>query len=212
MHDIIRVRLVSKKSSTPDMTPLVLASTSRFRRELLARLGLPFAAVAPVCDETPLPGEHAAATASRLASVKARSLAHAHPDALIIGSDQVALLDGQQLGKPGSHARAIEMLQTMSGRTLEFHTALSVLHAASGREQQHTDITRVQMRTLNDGQIHAYLSREPDALLCAGAAKSEGLGGALIARIDSSDPNALIGLPLFALVGMLQQEGVEVLA
>ena len=211
MHDIIRVRLVSKKSSTPDMTSDFLGHLGCRQDAPLPRLGRPFTAVARVCEESPLPGDPPPATASRLASVKARSLAHAHPDALIIGSDQVALLDGQQLGKPGSHARAVEMLQTMSGRTLEFHTALCVLHAASGREQQHTDITRVQMRTLNDGQIHAYLSREPDALLCAGAAKSEGLGGALIARIDSTDPNALIGLPLFDLVDLLLEAGVEVL-
>lgn len=194
------------------MTPLVLASTSRFRRELLARLGLPFIAVAPVCDETPLPGESAANTASRLASVKARSLIGAHPQALIIGSDQVALLDGQQLGKPGTPERAAAMLRATAGRTLEFHTALSLVNAANGHEQRHTDITRVRMRPLSDAQIQAYLAREPDALLCAGAAKSEGLGGALIAGIDSCDPNALIGLPLFALVDMLLAEGVEVLA
>ncbi|KZE32704.1 Maf family protein [Crenobacter luteus] len=191
--------------------PLVLASTSRFRRELLSRLALPFLAVAPVCDETPLPGESALDTAVRLARVKAMSLADTHPDALLIGSDQVALLDGEQLGKPGTLEKARAMLSAMSGQTVLFHTALALYNAASGRLQEAVDVTRVTMRPLTPAQIDAYLAREPDALHCAGAAKSEGLGGALIARIDSTDPNALIGLPLFALVTMLHNEGVEIL-
>lgn len=191
--------------------PLVLASTSRFRRELLSRLALPFSAVAPVCNETPRPGETALDTAARLARVKAMSLADAHPDSLLIGSDQVALLDGEQLGKPGTPEKARAMLSAMSGQTVLFHTALALYNARTGRLQEAVDVTRVTMRALSAAQIDAYLEREPDALHCAGAAKSEGLGGALIARIDSTDPNALIGLPLFALVTMLHNEGVEIL-
>lgn len=190
---------------------LVLASTSRFRREIVERLGLPFACVAPVCDETPLAGESAPQTALRLARTKAQSLCASHPDALIIGSDQVALLDGRQIGKPGTIERAAAMLTAMSGRTLEFHTALALVNSHSGAWQQMVDVTRVTMRTLDARQIRRYLEREPDALYCAGAAKSEGLGGALIARIESTDPNALIGLPLFALIDMLQHQGMEVL-
>lgn len=191
-------------------TPLILASTSPFRRDLLARLGLPFQSVAPVFDETPLPGESAAQTARRLAVGKAESLRVAYPEALIIGSDQVALLHGHQLGKPGSLEAGKEMLSMMSGRSIEFHTALALLNAQTGRVRQHMDITRVTMRRLSEQQIERYLQREPDALQCAGAGKSEGLGGALIERIDSTDPNALIGLPLFALVDMLIAEGLEV--
>jgi septum formation protein len=190
---------------------LLLASTSPYRRELLSRLGLPFDVAAPVCDETPLPGESALETAVRLARIKAQSLKERHPDALLIGSDQVALLDGTQLGKPGTPEKARAMLTSMSGKTLAFHTALAVYNARTGRLQEAVDITHVSMRTLTPAMIDAYIEREPDALYCAGAAKSEGLGGALIERIVSADPNALIGLPLFALVTMLQHEGVEVL-
>ena len=190
---------------------LILASTSRFRQELLSRLGLTFAAVVPRCDETPLTGEGAEQTARRLARGKAESLRTDYPAALIIGSDQVALLQGRQLGKPGSLEAGREMLLRMSGCSIEFHTALALLNTQTGRVRQHMDITRVVMRRLTEAQIEHYLRREPDALLCAGAAKSEALGGALIERIDSTDPNALIGLPLFALVDMLMAEGVEVL-
>ncbi|MCW3481406.1 Maf family nucleotide pyrophosphatase [Neisseriaceae bacterium JH1-16] len=191
--------------------PLVLASTSRFRREILARLPLPFEAVAPVCDETPLAGESALATAVRLARIKAQSLAERYPDALIIGSDQVALLDGQQIGKPGSVENGIAMLQWMRGRTVTFHTALALYNSASGRLQEAVDLTHVTLRNVSDAQIARYLELEPDAIHCAGAAKSEGLGGALIEKIESTDPNALIGLPLFALITMLNNEGVEIL-
>jgi len=191
--------------------PLVLASTSRFRREILARLPLPFEAVAPVCDETPLAGESALATAVRLARVKAQSLAERYPDALIIGSDQVALLDGQQIGKPGTVENGIAMLKWMSGRTVTFHTALALYNGASGRLQEAVDITHVTLRSLSDAQIARYFELEPDAIHCAGAAKSEGLGGALIESIESTDPNALIGLPLFSLITMLNNEGVEIL-
>ncbi len=195
-------------STTPR---LILASTSPFRHALLARFGLDFAAIAPDCDETPLAGETAAATAQRLARDKAKSLAHAYPQALIIGSDQVALLEGQQLGKPGTHEKAVAMLQAMRGQTVAFHTALCLFNSATGHSQEMVDITRVVMRDYSDAQIAAYLAREPDALRCAGAAKSEGLGGALIERIESTDPNALIGFPVFALIGFLAAEGLEVL-
>ncbi len=190
---------------------LVLASTSRFRREILTRLGLPFEAVAPVCDETPLPGESALDTACRLARIKAQSLADSHAGAVIIGSDQVALLDGRQIGKPGNIDTARATLAAMRGRALVFHTALAVLDTRSQQLQETVDITAVQMRDYSDAQIDAYLQREPDALHCAGSCKSEGLGGALIERIDSTDPNALVGLPLFALVSMLKNAGIEAL-
>lgn len=190
---------------------IVLASTSPYRRDIIARLGLPFEAVAPHCDETPLPDETALQTATRLARAKAESLAGRFPEALIIGSDQVALLDGQQIGKPLEFERGVEMLQRMSGRTVLFHSALALVNTASGRVQETVGLTRVTLRELSEAQIRHYLTREPDALHCAGAAKSEGLGGALIARIESDDPNSLIGVPLFELVTMLGNEGVEIL-
>ncbi|MGL6071048.1 Maf family nucleotide pyrophosphatase [Craterilacuibacter sp.] len=190
---------------------IVLASTSRYRREIIERLGLPLHAAAPVCDETPLPGESALDTAVRLARVKAMSLADAYPDALIIGGDQVALLDGRQIGKPGSLENGVAMLQWMSGRTVVFHSALALYNSQSGRLQENVGLTRVTLRTLSEAQIRAYLSREPDALHCAGAAKSEGLGGALLERVESDDPNSLIGVPLFALITMLMNEGVDIL-
>lgn len=190
---------------------LVLASTSPFRREIISRLGLPFTCQPPVCDETPLAGESALDTACRLARIKAQSLATRFPQALIIGSDQVALLDGQQIGKPKSFEHAVEMLAWMSGRTVLFHSALALYNSQSGELQETEETTAVTLRTLSDAQIRRYLQREPDALHCAGAAKSEGLGGALIERIESRDPNALIGVPLFDLVGMLARQGMEVL-
>lgn len=190
---------------------LVLASTSPFRRDILARLGLPFTTAAPDCDETPLPGESALDTARRLARTKAQSLGARYPQALIIGSDQVALLDGRQIGKPASFEHAVAMLRDMSGRTTQFHTALALYNSATGSLRESVEITGVTLRRLGDATIRRYLEREPDALLCAGSAKSEGLGGALIERVESRDPNALIGLPLFDLVGMLAAEGMEVL-
>lgn len=190
---------------------IILASTSRYRQEIISRLGLPFEAVAPVCDETPLPGETALDTAVRLARSKAQSLATRYPAALIIGSDQVALLDGQQIGKPGSFEKGVAMLQWMSGRTVVFHSALALYNSASGRLQETVGMTRVTLRTLTEQQIRNYLTREPDALHCAGSAKSEGLGGALLQKVESDDPNALIGVPLFDLISMLNAEGVEIL-
>lgn len=190
---------------------IVLASTSRYRQEIIARLGLPFHAEPPVCDETPLPDETALETAVRLARTKAQSLADKHPQALIIGSDQVALLDGQQIGKPGSFENGVKMLQWMSGRTVVFHSALALYNSAERRLQETVGITHVTLRPLSEAQIRNYLEREPDALHCAGSAKSEGLGGALLERVESDDPNALIGVPLFKLITMLANEGVEIL-
>ena len=187
--------------------PLVLASTSVFRQQQLAKLSLPFTCAAPVCDETPHPHETAAQTALRLAENKARSLAAAYPNHLIIGADQVAFCGGRQLGKPLAQPKAEAMLAELSGQTVMFYSALCLLNSASGKLHSHVDETAVTMRTLSSEQIRRYLEREPDALYCAGAAKSEGLGALLLARIDSRDPNALIGLPVFALVDFLTAEG-----
>jgi septum formation protein len=190
--------------------PLVLGSTSRYRRELLERLGLPFEVAAPDCDETPLPGESAADTASRLARLKAQSLAARFPGALIIGSDQVALLDGQQLGKPGNYERAFAQLTAMRGKTLVFHTALALYNAANGHTQEAVVPWRVTMRDYSDGEIDRYLKRE-QPYDCAGSAKTEGLGIAMIGAMEGSDPAAIIGLPLIELCHMLRREGYEVL-
>ena len=193
-------------------TPLiVLASSSLFRRQQLAKLGLQFETAAPDCDETPLSGETPCQTAQRLAEAKARALAVHFPRHLIIGADQVACCNGQQLGKPMDVAKAQQMLAETAGRELHFYSALCVLNTFSGSLHRHVDTTAVKMRPLTAQQIARYLEREPDAVYCAGSAKSEGLGGALIERIDSSDPNALIGLPIFRLIDFLQAEGVAVL-
>lgn len=189
---------------------LVLASTSPFRRELLARLGLPFEVCAPDVDETPLPGEAPDATAERLSIAKAHAVAARFPDALIIGSDQVALLDGRQLGKPGGHAEAVAQLRAMRGKALEFHTALTLLDAASGRSQTATVPVRLVMRDYSDAQIEAYLHKD-QPYNCCGSARSESLGIALIARYETEDPNALVGLPLIKLTEMLANEGLDVL-
>ncbi|MQM29144.1 MAG: septum formation inhibitor Maf [Candidatus Accumulibacter phosphatis] len=189
---------------------LILASTSPFRRQLLARLGLPFASADPAVDETPLPGETPEASALRLSEAKARAVSALFPDALIIGSDQVACLDGQVFGKPGDHGRAVRQLQTMRGRSVNFFTGLCLLDAASGRAQLRGVPTRVHFRDLTDTEIENYLRRE-QPYNCAGSAKSEGLGIALIARIDGEDPHALIGLPLIALCDLLRTESVSIL-
>ncbi|OAM37874.1 nucleoside triphosphate pyrophosphatase [Eikenella sp. NML120348] len=191
--------------------PIVLASSSPFRRRQLAKLGLQFATAAPDCDETPLPGETPCQTAERLAEAKSRALVARFPQHLIIGADQVACCNGQQLGKPMDVAKAQQMLAETAGRELHFYSALCVLNTFSGSLHCHVDTTTVKMRPLTAQQIARYLERELDAVYCAGGAKSEGLGGALIERIDSSDPNALIGLPIFRLIDFLQAEGVAVL-
>jgi septum formation protein len=191
---------------------LVLASTSRYRAELLQRLRLPFEIVSPHCDEVPLADERCEDTAIRLAVVKARAGADraALSQGLVIGADQVADLNGIPLGKPGTRENAARQLQAMRGHTLVFHTALALLDIDSQRLQQTVVPTSVKMRHYSDAAIAYYLDHE-DALDCAGSAKSEGLGAALIESMRSDDPTALIGLPLLALVSMLNAEGVGVL-
>ena len=191
--------------------PLILASSSVFRRAQLEKLGIPFESAVPDFDETPADGEHAQDTALRLATGKARSLAARFPRALIIGADQVAYCNDRQLGKPMSVANAQQMLAELSGQRIEFFSAVCLLNTVSDRLYTHVDHTVVTMRNLSNIQIRRYLEREPDAIYCAGAAKSEGLGAALLQRIDSSDPNALIGLPIFRLLDFLAVEGVEIL-
>ncbi len=195
-------------SQNKNMPRLILASTSPFRRELLARLQIPFEAVAPDADESPLPGEAPAATAERLAVAKARAVAGRYPDALIIGSDQVAFHGDARFGKPGSRDKAIAQLTFMSGKTVIFHTGLCLLNAASGRVHLRGIPTEVRFRELSDAEIARYVEKE-DALNCAGSARSEGLGIALLEYLRGDDPNALVGLPLIALCDMLRAEGIE---
>jgi MAF protein len=192
------------------MRALVLASTSPYRRELLARLGLPFTTAYPGTDERPMPGESAGDRVRRLAEAKARAVADAHPGAVIIGSDQLALAEGQVLGKPGGHARAVAQLSACAGRTVQFLTALCVLDTAGDRVQVDTVPFRVHFRALSPAQIEGYLLRERpyDA---AGSFKSEGLGIALFERMEGEDPTALVGLPLIRLVRMLAAAGLDVL-
>lgn len=191
--------------------PLILGSSSVFRQAQLQRLGIVFQTASPDYDETPSANETAGETALRLAFGKARSLATQFPEALIIGADQVAWCNGTQLGKPMNVANAQHMLASLSGQRIEFYSAVCLLNTASNSLHTHVDKTVVTMRTLSSEQIRRYLEREPDAVYCAGAAKSEGLGAALLERIDSTDPNALIGLPIFKLVDFLALEGFDVL-
>lgn len=191
------------------MQTLVLASSSPYRRELLARLHIPFEVMSPDVDETPLPDEKPQDTALRLAQLKARAVADKFPDALIIGSDQVAMLDDTQFGKPHTFDNAKQQLTQASGRKMTFHTALCLFNSKSGRMQARVVPIGVQFRKLTEAQIERYLRKE-EPYNCAGSAKSEGLGIALIERFEGDDPNALIGLPLIALVEMLNQEGVSV--
>jgi septum formation protein len=186
---------------------IILASGSRYRAELLARLGLPFQAWAPSVDETPLPGESCAQTASRLARRKAQAALERFPGAWVIGSDQVAELDGLPLGKPGTRANARRQLAAMRGRSVVFHTGLCLL--AHGRTHEALVPTRVSFRELADEEIERYLDREP-AFDCAGSAKSEALGIALLSGLAGDDPTALVGLPLIALAAMLRSEGAPV--
>ncbi len=189
-------------------TRLILASTSTFRRELLARLQLPFETAAPETDETALPDEIPAITAERLALAKAQAVAARNPDALIIGSDQVAYCGSRIFGKPETRENATKQLQSMRGKEVIFHTGLCLLNAATGRTQVSGVPTAVRFRNLTDSEIERYLDRE-NALNCAGSAKSEGLGIALMEYMQGDDPNALIGLPLIALCRMLRAEGIE---
>ncbi len=187
---------------------LVLASTSAYRKMLLERLHLPFDTDRPETDEAPLPGEAPAATAERLAAEKARAVAARWPDALIIGSDQVAYLGDQVFGKPGTEARAIAQLQRMRGQTVVFHTALALLNTRTGHLQVEGIPTQVRFRNLSDDEIRRYVAKE-QPLDCAGSAKSEGLGITLLDAMPGEDPTALIGLPLIALSRMLRAEGLE---
>ena len=191
----------------PLARPLVLGSTSRYRRELLSRLGLPFEVAAPQVDETPLPGEVPRALAQRLALAKAREVAARHPQAIVIGSDQVADLAGEPLGKPGTHERAVAQLRRMSGQTVVFQTALAVVCQAIGFEQSDLAAVEVRFRDLDDGEIERYLRAE-QPYDCAGSAKSEGLGIALLEAIHSDDPTALVGLPLIRTARLLREAGL----
>jgi len=191
--------------------PLILASTSRYRRELLQRLRLPFEVDAPAVDETPQPGEAPAALALRLALAKAREVAARHPEAIVIGSDQVADLDGEAIGKPGTHARAVEQLRRMSGRRLVFQTAVAVLRPAAGFEQVRLAPVHVAVRELTEAEIARYLELE-QPYDCAGSAKSETLGIALLAAIESDDPTALVGLPLIRTCELLREAGLDPIA
>ena len=190
--------------------PLILASSSIYRQELLKRLRLPFTAVSPDIDESPRTGELPAITAQRLAGEKAHALSHLYPNALIIGSDQVAVLEGDRLGKPGDQATAVKQLEAASGKTVFFHTALCVLESESGQTQTSVATNEVKFRLLTSEQIDRYLIAERP-YDCAGSAKSEGLGIALIEHIRGDDPNALIGLPLIQLVTALQNLDVAVI-
>lgn len=190
---------------------LILGSTSRYRRELLQRLGVPFEVVSPDVDETPRPGEFPAALAPRLALAKARAVAAQHPESIVIGSDQVADLHGQAIGKPGTHERAVAQLQAMSGQALVFHTALAVVRPATGFERVVDVPVRVKFRELTDAEIETYLRAE-QPYDCAGSAKSEGLGVTLLHAIESDDPTALIGLPLIQTCALLREAGWDPLS
>jgi septum formation protein len=208
----------SNSSSSPLVTSaasaqtrqLILGSTSRYRRELLARLNTPFTVVGPDVDETPAEHEAPRALALRLALAKARAVAALHPEAVVIGSDQVADLNGVPLGKPGTHERAVLQLQRMRGQTVVFQTAVAVVCAATQFEEVDLAAVKVQFRDLSDEEIESYLRTE-QPYDCAGSAKSEGLGIALLASIDNDDPTALVGLPLIRTCRMLRAAGIALL-
>ncbi|MBC3830668.1 septum formation protein Maf [Undibacterium amnicola] len=199
-------------SSNVSKQQIILASSSVYRKELLARLHLPFISITPNIDESPKEYESPDQTAIRLAQEKAEAISLQYPDAIIIGSDQVATLDGEQIGKPGDHHNALRQLQSMRGKTVIFHTALCVLH--NHAENQHHQIqienckTIVQIRNLSDAELNAYLHIEKP-YDCAGSAKNEGLGIALLESVQSNDPTALTGLPLIALTSMLRNLKVD---
>lgn len=189
---------------------IVLASTSIYRKQLLSTLQIPFEIAAPDVDETPLIDESAAQTSLRLSKLKAEAIGQQYPDALIIGSDQVALLDGKQVGKPLTHDNAVRQLRAMRGKTIHFYTALTLLNSRTGSSQTELVTTKVSFRHSTDDEIERYLLKE-QPYHCAGSAKCEGLGIALISKIEGDDPNALIGLPLIILVDMLNKQGFNVL-
>ena len=203
----------SAPSASPGLRvsrPVVLGSSSRYRRELMERLRIPFSVAVPDVDETPLPGETPRNLALRLALAKAQAVAQRHPEAVVIGSDQVADLAGQALGKPGEHARAVQQLRQMRGKTVIFQTALAVVCLRTGFEQVDLAEVRVVFRDLSDEEIEAYLQAEKP-YDCAGSAKSEGLGIALLESIDNDDPTALVGLPLIRTSRLLRQAGIQLL-
>ena len=188
---------------------IVLASTSRYRRELLARLGLPFEVASPGVDESAFPGEAPDRLAARLALAKAQAIAASTPAALVIGSDQVAWCEGETLGKPGTHENAVVQLRHLSGKTAMFYTAVSVVNSDTGLAASRIVPYEVGFRLLDDALIERYL-RQEQPYDCAGSAKSEGLGIALLSRMRGDDPNALVGLPLIALVDLLREHGITV--
>lgn len=187
---------------------MILGSTSRYRRELLERLRLPFEVERPEVDESPLPGESPTELACRLALAKAQAVALRRPDAVVIGSDQVAELDGESIGKPGTHERAVAQLRKMSGRPVTFQTAVTVVCLQSGFSQSRLASVRVAFRELTEGEIERYLRAE-QPYDCAGSAKSEALGIALLKSIDSDDPTALVGLPLIRTCELLRLAGLD---
>ncbi len=189
---------------------LILASSSVYRRELLQKLQIPFSCVSPKLDESALVGEEPHETALRLAQEKAKKIAEEYPHTLVIGCDQVATLDGEQLGKPGNHKNAVKQLKKMRGREVTFYSALCLYNAATENMQTQIVPYLVKFRQLTDEEIESYLTKE-QPYHCAGSAKSEGLGVALIERMLGEDPNALIGLPLIKLISMLKNEGVNVI-
>ena len=196
--------------TTSPASRLVLGSTSRYRRELMQRLCIPFVVAAPDVDETPQDGESPHDLACRLALAKARAVAALHPDAVVIGSDQVADLDGEPLGKPGTHERAVAQLRRMRGRTVVFQTAVAVVCQDTGFAQTDLAAVRVVFRNLSDAEIETYLRTE-QPYDCAGSAKSEGLGIALLESINNDDPTALVGLPLIRTCRMLRAAGLPIL-
>jgi septum formation protein len=202
-------KFTSLDGTMPGMGPrLILASTSRYRRELLGRLRLPFDCAAPEVDESQRAGESPAALAQRLASAKALSVAASHPDAVVIGADQVADLDGTAIGKPGTHERAVQQLRAMRGHAIVFHTAVSVVCAATAYEARVLVPVTVRFRALSDAEIEHYLLAE-QPYDCAGSAKVETLGIALLESVQSDDPTALVGLPLIQTCEMLRRAGID---
>ena len=195
-----------QRESSP---PLVLASTSPFRKTILEKLGIAFSTSAPSIDETPLPGESAQKLVMRLSLQKAQAVAKAFPAALIIGSDQVACIDEQIIGKPGDREGAVKQLKVASGRRVDFYTGLCLLNSATGRQQTLCEPFTIHFRRLRQDQLERYLDAEKP-YNCAGSFKSEGLGISLFKRLQGDDPNTLIGLPLIRLVEMLNTEGVQV--
>ena len=188
--------------------PLILASTSRYRQELLSRLRLPFEVLSPEVDETALPGETPATLAQRLALAKAWAVAKKRPQAVVIGSDQVADLHGQPLGKPGTHERAVQQLRSLRGHRVLFHTAVAVVRASTGFEKAALNSVAVSFRALDDDEIEFYLRTE-QPYDCAGSAKCETLGISLLSAIESDDPTALVGLPLIRTSELLRQAGID---